>query len=241
MSTKSDMKTVLVSTLSAVLLLTASPARAGERLLPPRPVTPCETTVLLLPPLDATPDAAHMLPMRTVVIRHREEYEFITRQFKMLGEAMATKAAEDAPQIKLADLSARTAENMDLLGKRTGVNWVVSIVVQEAKGGSNGGRSPFTVRTRVLLQVWDIRRHGWLANDLYNSQDSRGGSPIFLFKNSLDNAAKGSLANLLDAYEPVVSLVGEGDLRNYLAGQKEPFVGDPKTPFSGLSGMNINP
>ena len=47
--------------------------------------------MLLLPPLDATPDSAHMQAPRQLVIRHREEYELITRQFKMLGEAMATK------------------------------------------------------------------------------------------------------------------------------------------------------
>jgi hypothetical protein len=234
------MKTVLI-TLSAVLLLTASPARSDEKLLPPVQVTPRETRVLLLPPQDATPDAAHMLAMRGVVIRHREQYEFITRQFKMLGEAMAAKAANDAPQIKPIDLSARTAGILDLLAKRTGADWVVSVAVQEAKGDSNAGRRVFTVRTRVLLKVWDARRHGWRANGLYNGEDHSGGSPIFTFKNSLDDAVKGSLGNILDAYAPVVSVIGERDLRNYLAGQKKPFVGDPKTPFSGLSGMNINP
>jgi hypothetical protein len=235
------MKTVLM-TLSAVLLLTASPARSDEKLLPPVQVTPRETRVLLLPPLDATPDALHMLAMRGVVIRHREQYEFITRQFKMLGEAMAAKAANDVvPQIKPVDLSARTAGVLDLLAKRAGADWVVSIAVQEAKGNSNAGRRVFTVRTCVLLKVWDARRHGWLANGLYIGKDHSGGSPIFTFKNSLDEAVKGSLGNLLGAYAPVVSVVGERDLRNYLAGQKKPFVGDPKTPFSGLSGMNVNP
>jgi len=234
---KTDKKTVLMI-LSAVLLLTASPSLATENLLAPRQVTPRETSVLLLTPLDATPDAAHMLPARGAVIRHREEFEFITRQFKMLGEAMAAKAADDFPQIKLVDLSARTAENLDLLAKRTGADWVVSIIVQEAKGDSSAGQSAFKVRTRVLLQVWDARRHGWLANGPYTGEDNSGGSPIFMFKNSLDKAVKGSLGNLLDAYAPVVSVDGERSLKDYLAGQKVPFAGDPKTPFSGL---NVNP
>jgi hypothetical protein len=229
---KTDMKIGLITS-SVVLLLTTSPASA-EKPLPPGHVIPRETSVLLLPPLDATPDSAHMLTPRSSVIRHREEYEFITRQFRMLGETMAANAAHDVPQIKLIDLSARTAANMDLLAKRTGADWVVSIVVQEVKGDSSAGQSPFKVRTRVLLQVWDARRHGWLADAPYTAEDSGGGSPIFVFKNSLDVAAKGSLGNLLDAYAPVVSVDGEGSMKDYLAGQKQPFVGDPKTPFSGL-------
>jgi hypothetical protein len=243
MSLKTVVKTGLM-TLSAVLLLTASPDRAQangqERLLPPDQVTPFETGVLLLPPLDAVPDT-HSQAQRAVVVRHREDYEFITRQFKMLGEAMAANAADADPKIKLADPSARTAGNLDLLAKRAGADWVVGIVVQDVKGDSNAGQSPFTVRTRVLLQVWDARRHGWLANGPYTGEDNGGGSPIFTFKYSLDKTIKGSLGDLLSPYAPVVPVVGERDLRNYLAGQKEPFVGDPKTPFSGLSGLNINP
>ena len=202
MRLETGIKTGLM-TLTAVLLLIISAARAEEKLLPPRQVTPHETSVLLLPPLDATPDAAHMLAPRGLVIRHREEYEFITRQFKMLGEALAVKAAEDVPRIELVEWSARTAGNLDLLAKRTGADWVVSIVVQEAKGDSSAGKMAFKVRTRVLLQVWDARRHGWLANGPHTGQGSGGGSPIFLFRDSLDEAVKVSLGNLLNAYAPV--------------------------------------
>jgi hypothetical protein len=221
-------------TVAAIALLTAAPARAGEKLLFPTHVTPRQTGVLLLPPLDVTPDAAHMLAPRSVVIRHREEYEFITRQFKVLGEAIASTAADNGPRIELDDLSARTPRNLDLLAKRTGADWVVSVVVQDAKGESSAGQHPFTAHTRVLLQVWDARHHGWLANGPYTGQDSGGGSPVFVFKYSLDEAVKESLANLLDAYAPVVSVDGERGTRDYLAGQQQPFVGDPKTPFSGL-------
>jgi len=218
---------------SVVLLLTSSPARADEEILAPVQVTPRETGVLLLPALDATKDSTNMQAPRRLVIRHRAEYEFITRQFKMLGEAMAAKAAEAAPGIELGDLSARTAVNLDLLAKQAGADWVVNIVVEEAKlDTSTGGE--FKVRTRVRLQVWDARRHGWLANSSYTGQASGEGSPVFVFKNSLDAATKGSLANLLGVYPQVVAVLREDSLKDYLAGQTEPFVGDTKTPFSGL-------
>lgn len=221
-SLKTDIKAGLMTS-TAVALLIASPAPTGEELLPARQVTPRETRVLLLPPLDATPDAAHMLAPRGWVIRQREEHEFVTRQFKTLGEALAAKAADGVPRIKLVDLSARTAGNLDLLAKRSGADWVVSLVVLEAKGDSSAGKSAFEVRTRVLLQVWDARRHGWLANGSFTGQDSSGGSPVFLFRNSLDEAVKGSLGNLLNAYAAKAA-GGTGDIgsnaRPMTAGRK---------------------
>lgn len=175
-----------------------------------------------------------MQAMRQGVIRHREEYEFITRQFKMLGEAMATDAAVASPGIDLTTLSARIAGNLDLLAQRAGADWVVSIIVQEAKGDSSAGQGAFKVRTRVLLQVWDARRHGWLANSLYTGQAGDGGSPVLVFKDSLDDAAKGCLGNILSLYPQVVTVESENSLNDYLAGQTKPFVGDPAKPFSGL-------
>jgi len=129
---------------------------------------------------------------------------------------MAAKAADAVPKIKLADISARTAGNMDMLARRTGADWVVSTVVQEAKADSSAGHSAFKVRTRVLLQVWDARRQGWLANGPYTGEDNGHSSPIFGFKNSLDEAVKGSLGDILGAYVPVTSLTGERDLTDYL-------------------------
>jgi hypothetical protein len=173
-----------------------------------------------------------MLAPRHLVIRHREEYEFITRQFKMLGETMASQSADAAPEIDLTSLSARNAGNLDLLAQRTGAAWVVSIVVQEAKMDSSEGG--FKIHTRVLLQVWDARRHGWLANHPYTSQVNEGGSPVFVFKDSLDDATKGSLASLLESYPQVISVSPENGLTDYLAGQTKPFVGEPQTSSSGL-------
>jgi hypothetical protein len=206
---------------------------SGTLSLAPVRVVPRETGVLLLPALDATADAAHMLAPRQLVIRHREEYEFITRQFKMLGETMAAGAAKTAPNIDLGNLSARSAGNLDVLAQRTGATWVVSIVVEKAElePVADGDR----VRTRVRLEIWDARRHGWLARTPYTGEAYGGGSPVFMFKNSLDEAVKGALATLLHSYPPVVTVLQENSLNDYLADQTTPFVGDPKTPFSGLA------
>ena len=232
MSSRFDIKISLMA-VSVLCLLAASPTRAGEEMLAPIRVTPSQTSVLLLPALDATTDSSNMLAPRQLVIRHREEFEFITRQFKMLGEALAAKAAVAAPGIELGDLSGRTAANLDLIAKRTGADWVVSLVVEEAKLDSSGGDG-FKVHTRVLLQVWDARRNGWLVNHSYTGQTDGGGSPVFVFKNSLDDAIKGSLVKLLGVYPQLVAVLHEDSLNDYLAGQTRPFVGDPGKPFSGL-------
>ena len=226
-------KTALTAA-SVVALLITSPARAGEDVLAPMRVTPGETGILLLPALDATADSAHMQAPRQLVVRHRLEYEFITRQFKMLGEAMAAKAANTAPEIALGDMSTRTAASLDMLARRAGADWVVNVVVEEAKLDSFAGNE-FKVRTRIRLQIWDARRHGWLANVPYTGQASGDGSPIFVFKNSLDAAVKGSLLNPLGTYPPVVAVLQEDSLIDYLAGQTRPFVGDSQRPFSGLT------
>ncbi len=236
MSFRFDIKAGLIAAL-VFFLFAGSPARGDEEMLAPIQVTPRETGVLLLPALDATTDSAHMQAPRRLVVRHRLEYEFITRQFKILGEGMAAKAADAAPKIELGELSNRTAGNLDLMAKRAGVDWVVSIVVEEARLDSSAG-SEFKVHTRVLLQIWDTRRHGWLANSPYTGQASGEGSPVFVFKNSLDAASKGSLANLLDVYPQVVPVLHEDSLNDYLAGQTRPFVGDPGKPFRDCQQSN---
>ena len=216
-----------------LLLLAGSAARAEEHILAPVQVVPRETSVLLLPALDATRDSKNMQAPRRLVVRHRVEYEFITRQFKMLGETMAGTAADAVPKIELGDLSERTDTNLDLIARRMGADWVVNVVVEDAKLDASAG-GEFNVRTRVRLQVWDARRRGWIVNGPYTGHASGGGSPVFVFKRSLDDAAKGSLGNLLGDYPQVVSVSQEGSLNDYLAGQTKPFVGDPRKSFSGL-------
>jgi hypothetical protein len=217
-----------------LLLPTGSLVRAAEQILAPVQVTPRDVSVLLLPALDATSDAKNMQEPRHVLIRHRVEYEFITREFKMLGETMAAHAAESTtPRINLGDLSARSAANLDLVAKQTGADWVVGLVVEEAKLSSSVGND-FQVHTRVRVQVWDARRHGWIANGDYTGHARGEGTPIFVFKNSLDEAAKGALRNVLTNYPQVIAVLQEESLKDYLAGQTTPFVGDPGKSFSGL-------
>jgi hypothetical protein len=220
-------------TAAIVLLLNGSQARADLQILAPIRVTPSETSVLLLPALDATKDSANMQAPRQLVVRHREQYEFITRHFKVLGDVMAAKAADAGQKIELGDSSGRTVENLEALAKRTGADWVVNIIVEEAKLDSSAGNE-FTVHTSVLLQIWDARRHGWLADGSYTGQASDSGSPIFVFKKSLDDTTKNSLGNLLSVYPQVVLVSEENSLKDYLAGQTEPFTGDQKNSFSGL-------
>lgn len=217
----------------SVALWLANGQVQADEVLAPLLVAPSETSVLLLPALDATKDAEHMQAPRQSVIRHREQYEFITRHFRLLGDALGAKAAEAEPKIELGDPTHRTPENLDALAKRAGVDWVVNIVVEEAKLDPATANA-FAVQTHVLLQIWDARRHGWLVNSAYIGQASGSGTPVFVFKNSLDDAVRSSLSNMLSAYPQVVTVSGENSLKNYLAGQAAPFIGDPKTNFAGL-------
>jgi hypothetical protein len=147
---------------------------------------------------------------------------------------MAAHAAESTtPRISLGDLSACSAANLDLIAKQSGADWVVGMIVEEAKLSSYAGND-FQVHTRVRLQVWDARRHGWIANGDYTGQARGEGTPIFVFKNSLDEAAKGALGNVLTNYPQIIPVLQEESLKDYLAGQTMPFVGDPGKSFSGL-------
>lgn len=221
---------------SAILvLLPVNPAvRADDPPGPPSLKAPRETGVLLLPALDATKDAANMQAPRQAVIRHRQQAEFITRQFKMLGETLAFKAADVSPAIDLTQLSARTAENLDSLAKRAWADWVVHMVVEDVDANSDASGG-FTINTRVLLRVWDVRRQDWLINQQFTGQATGGGVPVMIFMRSLDNATKGALANVLGAYPALVTVEEEDSLTDYLAGQTVPVVGDPKKPFGSGS------
>jgi hypothetical protein len=157
-----------------------------------------KTRVLLLPPLDATVDSAHMQGPRQFVIRPLEKKGFQTRRFQVVDEALAAKAANASPPIDLNSLSARTAGNLDRLAKRAAADWVVNIVVKDAAADHSSGGA-FTARTRILLQVWDARLHGWLANGSYDGQNS-GDSPVRSFKRSLEDAVQTALTGFLDAH-----------------------------------------
>jgi hypothetical protein len=202
----------------ALLLLASSPVPAAGPPAKAPATSPDKVAILLLPALDSTPDAAHMLAPREAVIRHREEFELISRRFDVLGEAVATKAADSPPRIDLSTPSTRDSDNLDLLAKRAGSDWVAGITVQEVKMDSfDGGQ--FTIHSRVLLQVWDADNHRWLANGTVVGQVVEGGSPVFAFRDSLEEAVKDALAPLVGDYPQSVSLPNEYGVNDYLAGQ----------------------
>jgi hypothetical protein len=225
------LKTARFAALAILIALSGGKtARADEPALSPVAVVPREIGVLLLPAVDTTPEASNMLAPRQSVIRHRQQAEFIARQFKILGETLASKAAKVSPSIDLTQVSARTPANIDLLARRAGADWVVHTVVEEVKADSDD-RGTFTINTRLLLQVWDVHRHDWLINQRYTGQATGSGSPIMIFMHSLDDATKGALGNLVGSYPRLVTVEGEDSLTDYLAGQAAPVVGDPEKPF----------
>ena len=171
-----------------------------ENISAPNKPDPTQTHVLLLPPLDVTPDSAHMLAPRQTVILRCEKDDFEARHFKILDEAVAAKAADSVPRIDLTRQSSRTKANLERLARRTGADWVVSIVVEKVTA-SNVDHGAFTARTQVLLQTWDASRRGWLANGLYTGQDS-GNMPVWAFMHSLENATQTALTNVWNVASP---------------------------------------
>jgi len=192
-----------------------------------------ETSVLLLPALDATKDASHMLAPRRAVIRHREQAEFLKRQFKLLGEALATRAAEASPKIDLTRVSDRTADHLDQLSRRAKADWTVSIIVEEVEMNPTDSGS-LAANTRLHLQIWDARKKEWLIDQSYTETASGDGAPPMLFMESLDQAVRTALSPQLHTFPLVVTLERENSLIDYLEGQTDAFVADAKTSFAGL-------
>jgi hypothetical protein len=211
----------------------------GENVLPVETIVPSQTGVLLLPPVDTEPWAKDVLAQRQFVVRRRLQYEFLSRQFKLYGETLALPAAHRAPSVDLADPTARTAANLDRLARRTGADWVVSVNVQEVKddpaSAPGPNPPPFHCHCLVKLKVWDASRRGWLAWGACLGHDEGGTSlPVFLFMESIDDAAKNAARTVVGAYPAVVPLSDIAQTSDYLAGQTEPFIGKPGVTFAGL-------
>lgn len=217
-----------------MVLPAGGPMRAAEFTKQAIGVIPQDTAVLLLPVLDATSDSKNMEAPRRSVIRHREQVEFITRQFRMLGDSLAIKAAAVSPEIDLASVGARTEKNLDLLAHRANADWVVSLVVQDVDCNQTEGNE-FKISTRLVLQVWNARLHEWIVNAPFTGDADGQGSPVMIFLRSLESAAKVSLADLLKAYPQVVPVGLEESHVDYLAGQTQVWVGNVKETFSGLN------
>jgi hypothetical protein len=231
-----------LAAICAALACLCAMADTDPGTLPRVGVVPSRTGVLLLPALDTEPWAASVLLQRQLVVRRRAEYEFIARQFNVSGETLAFLAAQRPPQIDLAAVSGRTSANLDALADRTGVNWVVSLTVQEVAGDPHALDGNFHCHCQVWLQVWDATRHGWLENGPFVGHDLGGkASPVWLFKESIDEATRVSLSRLIGPYAQVVKMAPVSSVGDYLRGQTEAFVGDPKVPFAGFGKQWTNP
>jgi hypothetical protein len=232
-------KTLAVCFIAA---LTAAPSlRAGNPSSGAGLMVPRETKVLLLQPIDGTVDSAMLAPLRQEFIRLRQQYEFISRGFIVLGEGMAAKAATAPPALDLqGGGSGRSAELLDELARRANADWAVSIVVREIKTDPSGGAG-FKLHSSLLVQIRDARWHAWLANALYVGHLTGSGAPGRLFIESLRSATGEALAGILTAYPPIVPVARDGSITDYLAGQSAPLVGDPGAPpFHGLKAAGAN-
>ena len=97
------------------------------------------------------------------------------------------------------------------------------------------GAGAFRSHCRVKMLVWDAAAPGWLINGPYVGHDKgANSSPILSFKESIDEATRGALGQLIGEYAANVPVAPVGKVADYLAGQTEPFVGDPQQPFAGL-------
>jgi hypothetical protein len=236
------MRSLLVA---ACATLACAVADADEGTLPLVSVFPPRTGVLLLPALDTEPWSANVLAQRQLIVRRRVEYEFIARQFKVSGEALARRAAELPPQIDLSTESGRSEPNLDALAGRTGASWVVGLTVQEVAADARAPGGDFHCHCQVLLRIWDATRHGWMENGSYIGHDTGGSSsPVWLFKESIDSATQVALAPLLGRYPETIRVAPVNTVGDYLKGQTDAFVGDPKVPFAGMGKMwpeNVRP
>jgi hypothetical protein len=203
----------------------------------PAPIVPRETRVLLLAPLDATVDSGRLQPLRQQIIRLRQQYEFITRQFAVLGETMAAKAAAVEPALDLTRPDARGRETLNELARRTNSDWVVSLTVQEVKTDPSPDNE-FRLHSTLQVRIWNARGHTWLADRIHVGRTQGGGAPGRLFIESVDAAAGGALDEILAAYPPVVRVSQDGSIVDYLAGQRRPFIGDPNAVFQGLKAVS---
>jgi hypothetical protein len=230
-------KTLTVCSI-AILATAGSSLRAGGPSAGAELIVPQETKVLLLRPIDATVDSARLAPLRQQIVRLRQQYEFIGRQFVVLGEAMAAKAAAAEPDLHLESKEGRTAQALDKLAGRIGADWVVSFVVLEISADELDGMGG--AHSTLLVQIRDARRHAWLADRTLIGRFKGGGSPPEMFIASLDAATGEALTAVLSAYPQVVTVSRGGAIVDYLVGQTAPFVAEPGKTFLGLQAMPAN-
>jgi hypothetical protein len=194
---------------------------------------PSDTVVLLLPPVDATVDAARLAPLREQVIRLEMEYQFIARQFMVVGDRLAAKVAEQSPGIDLGGKGGASERAMDGLARRTRARLVVGITASEVVSVASTGPG-FQARSTIDLRIWDSQSRRWLVKGARQGFASRGGPPGWLFIGSLRDAVGSALADCLKRYPEVVKVSRSGAIVDYLKGQTAPFVWTGDGSFEGL-------
>jgi hypothetical protein len=190
--------------------------------LPPLPVTPAQTKVLILPTLDETGDRAEMQREHVVVSNHRLEYELMTRGFQVMGPQTALRAAR-TEDIDLDDSDGRGANSLKALGKDTGADWVLSAAVIEVhEDRTNGIPILFTNRrayAKVQIKIYDIGQGGYIVNRFEQQHKTtirvipgpNGIGTTGLFKDALDTTVQRSVANVLAPYPQMEHIDGEFD------------------------------
>src|SRR3569833_2173914 len=96
-------------------------------------IVPSKTTVMLLPVVDQVGGLTggdHYAPLHEAVVNHRMQYEFLTRQFNVIGPSMATVAAKKA-NINLTDPALRNADTLKKMAATSNADWVGSYDVLE--------------------------------------------------------------------------------------------------------------
>lgn len=231
----------ILSICSLGILVAFTSLRADTATSGAERVIPGQTNVLLLSPIDGTVDSSRLAPLRQQVVRLRQQYEFISRHFVVLGETMAAKAAASKPTLHLESEESRSFEALEELGKRAGADWVVSVVVKEIASDQSDSLdgAKVSVHSLLLVQIRDVRQHAWRVNHTYVGRLTGGGSPPEMFIESLDVATEEALAPVLAVYPQVVKVSQDGSIVDYLDDQTTPFVGDPEVPFLGLKAAKV--
>ena len=202
-------------------------------------IVPSKTTVMLLPVLDQTGGPTggdRFAGLHEAIANHRMEYEFISRQFNMIGPGMSTAAAQKAG-INVTDPALRNSDTLKKIGATSGADWVVSVDVLEYAHDSfqQGNR---TDHVKLHLLVVNAKDGSVLADkDVLKTKNSEHQNigVLGLMIATLDYSTKEAFKNLLDDYPATVKVDNEMGTDDYLLGQTKPIMGDPKKTFTDLS------
>jgi len=223
----------------AIFAMALSSLRGGDASSSAPQIDPSRIKVLLLPALDEPAELGRRSRLHEQIVRLRQQYQFISRHFVVLGEDLAVQAAQKNPELKIEGSRDRAGEVLDELAARTGADWVVSLTVQKVYYENDplfGGTRSIGCTT-LKLEVRDARTGTWVANRIHTSHASSGGPPPEILLESVWNAADEALVTVLSPYPELVPVSQDGAIVDYLKGQTEPFIGVRDKIFFGLTPM----